>query len=85
MDVIIAAAVTGFLSLLGVVVSNIGSNRKIENALSTSQAVTDCKIDELTREVREHNNFAKRMPVVEEQIKVINHRLEDLERGGLHE
>ena len=82
MDVIIAAAITGFLSLLGVVVSNIGSNRKIENALSTSQAVTDCKIDELTREVREHNNFAKRMPVVEEQIKVINHRLEDLERGN---
>lgn len=82
MDVIIAAAVTGFLSLLGVVVSNIGSNRKIENALSTSQAVTDCKIDELTREVREHNNFAKRMPVVEEQIKVINHRIEDLERGN---
>lgn len=81
MDVIIAAAITGFLSLLGVVVSNVGSNRKIENALSTSQAVTDCKIDELTREVREHNNFAKRMPVVEEQIKVINHRLEDLERG----
>ena len=82
MDVIIAAAITGFLSLLGVVVSNIGSNRKIENALSTSQAVTDCKIDELTREVREHNNFAKRMPVIEEQIKVINHRLEDLERGN---
>ena len=81
MDVIIAAAVTGVLSLLGVVVSNVGSNKKIENALSTSQAVTDCKIDELTREVREHNNFAKRMPVVEEQIKVINHRLEDLERG----
>ena len=82
MDVIIAAAVTGLLSLLGVVVSNIGSNRKIENALSTSQAVTDCKIEELTREVREHNNFAKRIPVVEEQIKVINHRLEDLERGN---
>ena len=81
MDVILAAAVTGLLSLFGVVVSNIGSNRKIENALSTSQAVTDCKIEELTREVREHNNFAKRMPVVEEQIKVINHRLEDLERG----
>ena len=79
MDVILAAAVTGILSLLGVVVSNIGSNRKIENALSTSQAVTDCKIEELTREVREHNNFAKRMPVVEEQIKVINHRLEDVE------
>ena len=82
MDVIIAAAVTGILSFLGVVVSNIGNNRKIENALSTSQTVTDCKIEELTREVREHNNFAKRMPVVEEQIKVINHRLEDLERGN---
>ena len=77
---IIAAAITGLLALLGVVVSNIGSNRKIENSLQTSQAVTDCKIDELTREVREHNNFAKRMPVVEEQIKVINHRLEDLEK-----
>ena len=80
MDGIIAAAITGVLSLIGVVLSNIGSNRKIENSLQTSQAVTDCKIDELTREVREHNNFAKRMPVVEEQIKVINHRLEDLEK-----
>ena len=79
MDGIIAAAITGVLSLIGVVLSNIGSNRKIENSLQTSQAVTDYKIDELTREVREHNNFAKRMPVVEEQIKVINHRLEDLE------
>ena len=82
MDVILAAAVTGILSLLGVVVSSIGSNRKIENALSTSQAVTDCKIEELTREVREHNNFAKRMPVIEEQIKNINYRLEELERGN---
>ena len=82
MDVIIAAAVTGVLSLLGVVVSNVGSNKKIENALSTSQAVTDCKIEELTREVREHNNFAKRMPVIEEQIKNINYRLEELERGN---
>lgn len=81
MEAIIAAVITGALSIVGVVLSNIGSNRKIENALSTSQAVTDCKIDELTREVREHNNFAKRMPVVEEQIKVINHRLNDLERG----
>lgn len=81
-ETIIAAVITGALSIVGVVLSNMGSNRKIENALSTSQAVTDCKIDELTREVREHNNFAKRMPVVEEQIKVINHRLNDLERGN---
>ena len=71
--------IVAILTLLGVIVTNIGSNRKIEHSLETSQAVTDCKIDELTREVREHNNFAKRMPVVEEQIKVINHRLKDLE------
>lgn len=81
-EAIIVALITGGLSVLGVIISNIGSNKKIENALSTSQAVTDCKIEELTREVREHNNFARRMPVVEEQIKVINHRLEDLERGN---
>ena len=57
-------------------------NRKIEHQLDTAQAVTDCKIDELTREVREHNNFARRVPVVEEQIKVINHRIADLEQKG---
>lgn len=77
---VVAAAITGILTLIGVIVSNIGSNRKIEHSLETTQAVTDCKIDELTREVREHNNFARRMPVVEEQIKVINHRIDDLER-----
>lgn len=71
--------VVAILTLLGVIVTNIGSNRKIEHSLETSQAVTDCKIEELTREVREHNNFARRMPVVEEQIKVINHRIKDLE------
>lgn len=76
---VVAAAITGLLALLGVIVSNIGSNRKIEHSLETSQAVTDYKIDELTREVREHNNFAQRVPVLEEQIKVINHRIEDLE------
>ena len=80
-EAVVVALITGGLSVLGVIISNIGSNKKIENALSTSQAVTDCKIEELTREVREHNNFARRMPVVEEQIKVINHRLDDLERG----
>ena len=79
-EAVVVALITGGLSVLGVIISNIGSNKKIENALSTSQAVTDCKIEELTREVREHNNFARRMPVIEEQIKVINHRLEDLER-----
>lgn len=71
--------IVAVLTLLGVIVTNVGSNRKIEHSLETSQAVTDCKIDELTREVREHNNFAQRVPVLEEQIKVINHRIKDLE------
>ena len=71
--------IVAIITLLGVIVTNVGSNRKIEHSLETSQAVTDCKIDELTREVREHNNFAQRVPVLEEQIKVINHRIKELE------
>ena len=85
MTEIIVAIITGGISLLGVIISNNRTNRDIQHKLETSQAVTDYKIDELTREVREHNNFARRMPVVEEQIKVINHRLEDLEKGDTHE
>lgn len=67
-------------SIISVIITNNSSNKKIEGQIQTQQAVTDTKIAELTREVREHNNFAKRMPVVEEQIKVINHRIDDLER-----
>jgi sensor histidine kinase YesM len=77
---IIVAVITAGLSLVGVVISNAASNRKMSQNLRMSQAITDTKLDELTREVREHNNFAKRMPVVEEQIKVANHRIEDLEQ-----
>ena len=77
-----ASLITGLLSLAGVVLSNLLSERRRENALRTAQAETDAQLLELTREVREHNHFARRMPVVEEQIKVINHRLEDLEKGG---
>lgn len=73
------ALITGGMSLLGVIVTSLVTARKSENAIKIAQAVTDTKIQELTREVREHNNFAKRMPVVEEQIKVINHRIGDLE------
>lgn len=65
---VIVALVSGGVTLLGVLIAN-----------SKSQAVMETRMDELTREVREHNNFAKRMPVVEEQIKVINHRIDDLE------
>lgn len=80
-EAIIVALITGGLSVLGVIISNIGSNRKIEDALSTSQAVTDCKIEELTREVREHNNFARRMPVVEQQIVDIKKDIDELRKG----
>jgi len=65
---IIAALITGGLTLMGVLVAN-----------NKQQAITDTKLDELTREVREHNDFARRVPVVEEQIKVMNHRISDLE------
>ena len=79
-EAILVAIITGGLSLAGVVITCIATAKKNESAVRISQAVTDTKIDELTREVREHNGFARRMPVVEEQIKVINHRLTDLER-----
>ena len=68
MNEIIVAIITGGITLVGVLLAN-----------QKTQAVMETRIDELTREVREHNNFARRMPVVEEQIKVINHRIEDLE------
>ena len=68
MNEIIVALISGGVTLVGVLISN-----------QKAQAVTETRLDELTREVREHNNFARRMPVVEEQIKVINHRIEDLE------
>jgi hypothetical protein len=66
---------------VGVVISNLATARKSEQAMKTAQAVTDERISELTREVRMHNDFARRIPVIEEQIKVANHRIEDLERG----
>lgn len=79
-EAIAVALITGGLSLLGVVVTCIATAKKSEKATAVAQAVTDTKIEELTREVRLHNGFAQRMPVVEEQIKVINHRIEDLEQ-----
>ena len=67
-ETIVCALITGGLTLLGVLIAN-----------GKQQAITDTKLDELTREVREHNSFAQRVPVIEEKIKVINHRIEDLE------
>ena len=68
METILAALITGAVTLIGVLIAN-----------SRSQAVTDTKLEELTREVRAHNNFAQRVPVLEEQMKVANHRIADLE------
>ncbi len=75
-----ASILASIITLIGVFVKLKQSNNAIVHQLETSQAVTDTKLEELTREVREHNGFARRMPVVEEQIKVANHRIEDLER-----
>ena len=79
-DAVMAALITGGLSLAGVVISGLLTAKKTEKTLSVNQAVTDTKLDELTREVREHNNFARRMPVVEEQIRTMNNRVANLEK-----
>lgn len=75
------ALITGGISLIGTVLTILATSRKTETAMQVNQAVTDTKIEELTREVRKHNGFAERLPVVEEQIKVINHRIDDLEEA----
>ena len=80
MSAIIAALITGGLALVGVIITNASANAKMTGQIEKAQAVTDAKLDALTREVREHNNFARRVPVLEEQIRVANHRISDLER-----
>ncbi len=77
---IIVSIVSAAATISGVIISTKASGREISHKLETHQAVLDTKIDNLAAEVNKHNHFAERMPVVEEQIKVINHRLEDLER-----
>mgnify|MGYP004468763509 FL=1 len=77
---IIVAIITGGLSLIGAIVSNNRIAQSMDAKLDKQQAVTETKLEELTREVRAHNNFAQRVPVLEEQIKVVNHRIADLEK-----
>ena len=77
-SIIVALVTAGAAILSNVVLSNKNS-REIDHKLETHQAVTDTKLEELTREVREHNNFARRMPVLEEKISVADHRIDDLE------
>lgn len=77
---ILVALITGGLSLVGVVVTCLATAKKTEKAAAVAQAVTDTKLDELTREVREHNNFAVRMPVLEQEISDIKRRVDILEQ-----
>lgn len=76
-----ASIVASVITLIGVFAKLKQTNNEIVHRLELSQAVTDTKIEELTREVREHNGFARRVPVIEEQMKAANHRIADLERG----
>ena len=83
-EAIIVAIITGGLSLIGAIVSNNRTAQSMDKSmdakLDKQQAVTETKLEELTREVRAHNNFAQRIPVLEEQMKVANHRIADLEK-----
>lgn len=84
MSEILVAVVTGCFGLIGSIIvaliSSASTKAAITHKLEVAQAVTDTKLEDLTREVRKHNNFAERVPVLEEQIKVANHRIEDLEK-----
>lgn len=75
METIISAAITGGLALIGVIITSMQSSRKIERKLEIHQAVTDQKIEDLTREVREHNNFAKRMPALEQKVAGMDEKI----------
>lgn len=81
---LIGTIFVGICSVLGVIITNNKANRDFDFKLDKAQVITDYKIEELTREVRLHNDFAKRIPVIEEQMKVANHRIEDIEKqhGG---
>ena len=79
-EAILVALITGGLSLTGVVVTCLATAKKSEKNAAVAQAVTDTKIEELTREVRQHNDFAQKIPVLQEQIKSIHHRLDSLEQ-----
>lgn len=78
-EAVVAALITGGLALIGVIYASNKTAQSMNAKLDKQLAVMETKLNELTREVREHNNFAKRMPVVEEKIEVINHRIKDLE------
>ena len=81
MEAIIVSIITGILSLVGVIITNVSSNRKIENQLEVHQAVTETKLESLTDEVRKHNNFASRIPVIEKDIEYLKVEVADIKKG----
>ena len=81
-EAILVAVIGGVFSLGGIIIASRKTANDVQHKLDVQQAVTTTKLDELTREVREHNNFARRVPVLEEKMKVANRRIEDLE--GFH-
>lgn len=79
MESILPSIITGVLALIGIIITNLMSNKQIENKLVTAQAVTDTKIEALTEEVKKHNNFATRVPVMEANLQALEHRIKTLE------
>ena len=80
LESIIVSIITGICSIAAVAITSAASGKKLQQQLEISQAVMNTKLESLTQEVRKHNEFSVRIPVIEEQIKVINHRIDDLER-----
>lgn len=80
MEAIISSIIVGGLALVGVILTNLSTNKEVDRKIERNQAVMEAKLENLIEEVRKHNNFAVKLPVLEEQIKVINHRLTDLEK-----
>lgn len=80
MEQVIVAVITGIATVLAVILTNSKSNAAVDAKLDKQQAITETKLDALTEEVRKHNSFAQRVPVLEEQMKVANHRIADLEK-----
>ena len=76
---IVVSIITGAFTLAGTIIAVVAGNSSTKEQIKINQAVTDTKLEDLTREVRKHNNFAERLPVLEEQMKVANHRIDDLE------
>lgn len=79
--IILPALITGLLSLIGVIITNSMSNKSIENQLVTSQAVTDTKIENLTAEVKKHNDFASRIPVIENRIENLEREVKEIKKN----